>query len=123
MELACNAQQAIDDLKQMRKSEGAALAADLDSNCMEMKQYIEKICARSETVIHEYHEKLKKRVDALLAGSKIKLDEEILAREVAIFAEKADISEEIARLDSHLNQFAQCCKADGQAGRSDRPAR
>ena len=110
-------QQAIDGLKQMRKTEGAALAADLDKNCMETKQYLEKIGTRSGTVLNDYHEKLKKRVDALLASSKIKLDEEMLAREVAIFAERSDISEEISRLDSHLNQLAQCGQSNGQAGR------
>jgi len=45
------------------------------------------------------------------------LDEETLAREVAVFADRSDISEEIARLDSHLQQFVQCCQADDQVGR------
>jgi uncharacterized protein (TIGR00255 family) len=47
----------------------------------------------------------------------LKLDEEILAREVAIYADRSDISEEIARLNSHLHQFAQSCQANDQAGR------
>ena len=53
----------------------------------------------------------------LLAEVKLKLDEETLAREVAIFAERSDISEEVSRLDSHLQQFSQACQANELAGR------
>jgi len=65
----------------------------------------------------EYRKKLKKRVNELLANGKLKLDETTLAREVAVFADRSDISEELARLDSHLQQFAQSCRASKQAGR------
>jgi len=111
------AQNAIDRLKQMRAAEGAALASDLDSHCSAIKEDLDKICTRSGVVLQEYRKKLKKRVDDLLANAKLKLDEETLAREVAIFADRSDISEEIARLDSHLQQFAQSCKTNDQAGR------
>jgi len=108
-------QKAVDRLKQMRAAEGAALAADLDSHCKAIKQDLEQIRTRSEVVLQEYQKKLKKRVDELLADAKLKLDEEALAREVAIFADRSDISEEIARLDSHLQQFAESCQANAQA--------
>ena len=110
-------QTAIDKLKQMRAAEGAALAADLRSHCEAIKQDLEQIRANSGTVLQEYQKKLRKRVDELLADAKLKLDEETLAREVALFAERSDISEETARLDSHLQQFAENCQADVQAGR------
>ncbi len=110
-------QEAIEKLKQMRAAEGAALEADLKKHCSAIKQDIERICARSEVVLTRYAEKLKKRVNELLAGAKLKLDEETLAREVAIFAERSDISEEIARLDSHLQQLLQGCQTNSQAGR------
>lgn len=110
-------QQAIGKLKQMRAAEGAALEADLKKHCDAIKQDIERICARSDVVLTRYAEKLKKRVNELLAGAKLKLDEETLAREVAIFAERSDISEEIARLDSHLLQLLQGCQTNSQAGR------
>ena len=110
-------QEAIEKLKQMRAAEGTALEADLKKHCSAMKQDIERICARSEVVLTRYAEKLKKRVNELLAGAKLKLDEETLAREVAIFAERSDISEEIARLDSHLQQLLQGCQTNSQAGR------
>ena len=47
----------------------------------------------------------------------MKLDEETLAREAAILADRSDIAEEIARLDAHLAQFRQICETEGQAGR------
>jgi len=110
-------QEAIDKLKQMRVAEGSFLEADLKKRCRAIEQGLELIRPRSAVVLQEYAKRLKKRVDELLAHAELKLDEEILAREVAIFAERSDISEEIARLDSHLQQFAQSCQANDQAGR------
>ncbi|MBW8040855.1 MAG: YicC family protein [Planctomycetes bacterium] len=109
--------EAVEKLKQMRATEGAALEADLKQNCNAIKQDLERICTQSPVVLQRYAEKLKKRVNELLVDAKLKLDEETLAREVAIFAERSDISEEIARLDSHLQQLLQGCQANGQAGR------
>jgi len=110
-------QEAIDKLKQMRAVEGAALETDLTSRCKAIEQSLERVRARITTVLPEYAKKLKKRVDELLAQAELKLDEEILAREVAVFADRSDISEELARLSSHLQQFAQSCRANDQSGR------
>jgi uncharacterized protein (TIGR00255 family) len=110
-------EQALDRLKQMRAAEGQFLEADLKSNCDAMRQALEQIRARSSAVVKDYARRLRKRVDELLAEAKLKLDEETLAREVAILADRSDISEELARLDSHLGQFDQACQMDGQAGR------
>jgi uncharacterized protein (TIGR00255 family) len=109
--------EAVEKLKQMRAAEGAALEADLDGHCKAIKQDLEQIRGRNQTVLQEYRDRLKKRVNELLADVKLMLDEETLAREVAVFAERSDISEEAARLDSHLHQFAESCKANTQAGR------
>ena len=110
-------QEAIDKLKQMRAVEGDFLEADLKKHCRAIEQDLERIRGRSAVVLQEYAKRLKKRVNELLAHAELKLDEEILAREVAIFADRSDISEEVARLDSHLQQFAQSCQANDQAGR------
>ncbi|MHC4221172.1 MAG: YicC family protein, partial [Planctomycetota bacterium] len=109
--------QAIDNLTQMRAVEGAALWDDLKQHCQQMQKGLEQIRKRSGVVPLEYAEKLKKRVDTLLAAAELKLDEETLAREVAIFAERSDISEELTRLDSHIEQFEKSCKGDGAVGR------
>jgi uncharacterized protein (TIGR00255 family) len=110
-------QEALDKLKRMRATEGGYLEADIKKCCKTIEEDLEQIRSRSDIVIQEYAEKLKKRVNELLALAEIKIDEGILAREVAIFADRSDISEEIARLDSHLQQFDQCCQGNEQAGR------
>jgi len=110
-------QEALDKLKQMRATEGDYLEADINKCCTIIGEDLEQIRGRSDIVIKEYAGKLKKRVNELLAHAELKIDEGILAREVAIFAERSDISEEVARLDSHLQQFAQCCRGSDQAGR------
>ena len=110
-------QQAVDKLKQMRAAEGKFLEEDLKGHCRAIEKDLKSIGARSETVIKEYAKKLRQRVDRLLAEAKLKLDEETLSREVAIFADRSDISEEIARMDSHLQQFVQSCQLNEQAGR------
>ena len=114
-------QEAIEKLKQMRAAEGMALANDLKKHCRAIEQDLERVRARDTAVVQGYAKRLKKRVDELLASAKLKLDDETLAREVAIFAERSDISEEIVRLDSHLQQLFQNCQetpqASSQAGR------
>jgi uncharacterized protein (TIGR00255 family) len=115
-------QEALNKLKRMRAAEGAALAADLSGHCEAIEQALEQIRARSAVVPQEYAKRLKKRVDELLADVKLELDEETLAREVAVFAERSDISEESARLESHLEQFAESCRG-GRTGSNEQVGR
>jgi uncharacterized protein (TIGR00255 family) len=109
--------QAVKGLKAMRSAEGAALLADLEQHCRAIKSNLERIQLHSAAGPQQYADKLKKRVDELLAAAKLKLNDETVAREVAIFADRADISEEVARLDSHLVQFAKALRGNQQAGR------
>jgi len=114
-------QVALEKLKEMRAAEGTALENDLNKQCRAIVVELERIRQRSADVVKGYQKRLKKRVDELLANAKLRLDEETLAREVAIFAERTDISEDIARLDSHLVQLKQSLQGQaeesGQAGR------
>jgi uncharacterized protein (TIGR00255 family) len=109
--------QALDKLQRMREAEGGFLEADLKKHCDAMLTELEIIRQRSGSMVLEYAKRLRRRVEELLAEAKLKLDEQTLAREVAILADRSDISEEIARLDAHLHQFRQSFQADGQAGR------
>ena len=113
--------EAIEKLKHMRAAEGTALKNDVKMNCRAIEQDLERIRERRAAVVQGYEQRLKKRVEELLANAELKLDEETLAREVAIFADRSDISEEIARLDSHLELLQQSCQGrdsvSGQAGR------
>lgn len=110
-------EQALERVKQMRGVEGQFVETDLRDNCELIRQDVEHIQQRIEVVVKEYAGRLKRRVDELLAEAKLKLDEETLAREVAILADRSDISEEVSRLNSHLKHFEQVCQTDGQAGR------
>lgn len=108
---------AVEQLKEMRAREGATIAADLTAHCQAIRDRVEQIRVRAPQVIDDYHKKLKKRIEELTAHAKLRLEEEALAREVAFFAERSDISEELSRLDSHLTQFVQSCESTQQAGR------
>jgi uncharacterized protein (TIGR00255 family) len=109
--------EAVDKLKRMREVEGKFLEVDLMGHCDAMARELEIVAQRSGSVVTEYAKRVRSRVDELLAEAKLKLDEQTLAREVAILADRSDISEEIARLDAHLQQFRQICRMEGQAGR------
>ncbi len=108
--------QALKGLKSMRAAEGAALSADLEKHCRVIKTSLEQIQTRSAASPKQYAEKLKRRIEELLSVAKLKLNDETLAREVAIFADRADISEEIARLESHLVQFTKGLKSSTGQG-------
>ena len=108
---------AIDELKQMRSVEGASIAADFAHNCESISDSIDEIRKLSGRVTEEYQEKLFKRLNSLMSGVKYDIDEASIAREVAIMAERCDISEELSRLESHIQQFLESCELDGQAGR------
>jgi uncharacterized protein (TIGR00255 family) len=110
-------QEAVDKLNTMRAAEGRFLEEDLKKHCRIMTDELDKIRQRSVSVVKDYANRLRRRVDELLAEAKLKLDAETLAREVAVLADRSDIAEEIARLDAHLHQFDQICKTDGGAGR------
>jgi uncharacterized protein (TIGR00255 family) len=108
---------AIDKLKEVRAQEGIDLADDLLANCAILKEKTDQVQGNSVNTVELYHEKLKKRVDELLANAKLKIDSDLLAREVAIFAERSDVAEEITRLNSHLKQFEKACKGNENVGR------
>lgn len=108
---------AIENLKQMRVEEGLALADDLMDRCGDLKNMTAKVKELSSSSLEMYNEKLKGRVDELLSSAKLQIDTDLLAREVAVFADRSDISEEITRLYSHLEQFEKTCKSNENAGR------
>lgn len=92
-------------LTAMRVREGQAIAADLLRQRDVMRDRLEHIRARAPLVIDEYHQKLRARIDQLMARAELRVNETDLIREVAIFADRADISEELSRLAGHLEQF------------------
>lgn len=98
---------ALDDLEQMRAKEGEMLADELTSRLGEIETRIPKIESESAAVADEHSQRLTKRINDMLAktDSQIELDQARLAQEVAYLVDRADISEEIARLKSHIEHF------------------
>ncbi len=109
--------EALEKLVAMRRQEGAALERDLQAQCAELRARFEQVRQRSPLVVEEYAKRLRARVQQLLSSSNLELEQDALAREVAIFAERCDVNEEIARAVSHLDQFAAVCAAGEEAGR------
>lgn len=94
---------AMGELLDMREREGQALARDLGVRLAELRRAVQEIQARQPAVVIHYREALRERIAR--AGVEIPLDADRLAKEVAIFADRSDISEELTRLHSHLEQF------------------
>jgi uncharacterized protein (TIGR00255 family) len=108
---------AIDKLLEMRRAEGLALLRDLQAQCQLIRDRMEKVRLRSPAVVEEYGRRLHARVQLLTAASGATLEEDVLVREVAIFAERCDINEEVSRIASHLDQFGELCDGSEEAGR------
>ena len=113
---------ALDALSAMRAEEGLALTADFRSRLDRMRALVEELAARAPSVPAEYRERLATRVRALLGDggsgqAAPVLDPGRLELEVALLADRADVTEEITRLRSHLGQIGQLLDADEPVGR------
>jgi uncharacterized protein (TIGR00255 family) len=104
--------EATDRLIAMRTTEGQALAEDLLKHQALVTDRMKQIGERAPTVIEEYHQRLRTRMDELLAKAELKADESALIREVAVFAERADINEEVSRMGGHVAQFQEIIHKD-----------
>ena len=106
---------ALDELEQMRSTEGETLAADLRSRLQmlgELTDQIEAIAAGGRDAVRH---RLREKVEALLRPGEV--HEERLATEVVLLAERGDITEEIVRLRSHLEQFFEALDKGGEVGK------
>lgn len=95
---------AADNLDEMRKSEGSKLSEDLMMRGRLVRDIVKKIEKRAPVVSEEYTQRLRKRISELI-GDSVQAAEERILMEAAIFADKANITEEIVRLDSHMAQL------------------
>jgi len=109
---------ALDAMLAMRREEGRTLLGDLRNCCTAIRSRLAAVAERAPGVIDEYRERLRTRVAALMQNGGFQLEADALAREVAVYAERCDISEEIHRLGSHLDQFGELCDRDEQVGRT-----
>jgi uncharacterized protein (TIGR00255 family) len=109
------ARRALEVFDRARSAEGAALRKDIDGRLKELRALHQKITARAPDVVTRHRESLRRRLDE--AGVTWPPDDDRLVREIALFAERADISEELARLASHLDQCASALRSQQPAGR------
>lgn len=107
---------ALDRLVKMREREGKHLAADLSKRLNLIGESVAKIHAEAPNVVKRYQQQLHARIKN--SGVELPLDDERLLKEVVIFADRADITEELTRLASHLDQFAGCLASGQPVGRT-----
>jgi len=106
---------AMDGLEEMRSVEGATLAADIRGRAEGIAANLGEVEKRAPNVVAEYAIKLKERARKLAEG--VDVSEDRLAQEVALFADRCDITEEIVRGGSHLAQLDTMLKDDAPVGR------
>lgn len=102
-------------LKEMRKREGENLYRDLTARIVLIERFLDSIALTAPQVILEYQRRVTERIKELTGVGII--DDFRLSQEVAIMAEKSDVTEEIVRLSSHIHQFSDLIKSDEATGR------
>lgn len=106
---------AVDAVLKMRTVEGEKLKEDIIGKTVSIKNKLSSVTQKADTVVKEYEKKLRERLAELLKD--YDLDENRIAMEVVIYADKASIDEEIVRLSSHLIQLEETFKLDEAVGR------
>jgi uncharacterized protein (TIGR00255 family) len=110
---------ALENLERMRASEGTALAAEMRVRVAKIESEIPIIEAAASGLVDAYRHRLQKRIAEMIArgGQTIELDAGRLTQDVAYLADRSDITEELARLRSHLEQFRAALDADDEVGK------
>ncbi|MFQ6003733.1 MAG: YicC/YloC family endoribonuclease [Candidatus Zixiibacteriota bacterium] len=106
---------ALEEFNSMRKSEGARLASDLKQRVDNLDDTISEIEKLTPLNVESYRKKLKLRISELLAD--VVVDEQRIEQEVALMAEKCDVTEECVRFKSHNHQFLSALKEGGPVGK------
>lgn len=101
---------ALDNLNAMRETEGKKLAEDMLSRVDTIEKIVLKVKERAPLVADNYRQKLEEKIKNALGG--VNYDEGRLLTEVAVFADKSNIDEELTRLFSHISQFREICKEE-----------
>lgn len=109
------AEKSFDKLMLMKEKEGASLQDDIQSKLLKIMNTVNLVENKLPLIISNYEKKLKARIYDLMSGYDI--DEQRVMMEVAIFADKIAIDEEIVRLKSHIKQLDKMLKSNGETGR------
>ena len=108
---------AVAALREFRQLEGRALKTDLQSQTAAIRGGLATVTQRAPSVAAEYRNRLHERMQTALNGTGVQLTDEQIVREVALFADRADVNEEVTRLSCHLDQFDELIDADEVEGR------
>ena len=108
---------ALETFIERRESEGENLYKNIAEKINNIKNYLKVIEANSESDIKGYASKLEERILKFLSDNSVQIDEQRILTEVAIFADKVAIDEELVRLNSHFDAFEDIVKASEPAGR------
>jgi uncharacterized protein (TIGR00255 family) len=107
----------LDSLEKMRRTEGQAMATDLRGNCEAIAAELAAIRKRAPLVGDEYRARLEDRLKRTLAEHGVTIETSDLLREISLFSERSDISEETVRLTSHVDQFLKAMDLPEPSGR------
>ena len=99
---------ALEKLTDMRSTEGKAMEADMRANIATVSDNLGMIEVRMPAVVEAYTNRLTDRINSLLSQYDVEVGPVDVVREVGLFAERSDISEEVVRMRSHLSQFQRC---------------
>jgi uncharacterized protein (TIGR00255 family) len=110
-------EEALGRLQAMRREEGRAMGRELLALRDEIARHLAAIRERAPGVVNAYRDRLHERVRLMLAELDVQIDRSELIKEVAIFAERSDIAEELVRLASHLDQFQDVLEEPESPGR------
>ena len=112
--------EACNRLMNMRVTEGKTIADDLAKHQQVIRERLKSIAQRAPEVVEEYHQRLRSRIEEFVARAGLEVETKDLIHEVAVYAERADISEEVTRMTGHLEQFDEIIRScDGEpAGRT-----
>ena len=107
---------ALKELLAMRAREGANLKKDLQKRIDALQKSVKAVKRQAPKTVRRHREALLDRLNQ--SGLDLKLDDERVLKEVALFADRIDITEELTRLESHFGQFADYAKSKGPVGRT-----
>ena len=105
--------EAADELGTMRQREGGVLQEELGRRCDEIASHCATIEEHSPRVVEQYQERLRRRMASLLEANGMEARQEDVLREVAVYAERTDVAEELVRLAAHIEQFREILSRDG----------
>ncbi|HVP36640.1 MAG TPA: YicC/YloC family endoribonuclease [Terriglobales bacterium] len=108
-------EKALTDLNMMRRSEGSKLSEDLRGRVKKLDEVLDKIESLSSENLEIYRQRLQGRISELLGG--VNLDEQRLSQEVALLAERSDVTEECVRFRSHNQQFLTALEEQAPVGK------